>query len=397
MAAVQDDVLRLPFDQYQRYRLVADLLDTLRDGDRPLRVLDVGGGTAVLRRFDAKDDITLVDVVDAGVREGMVVGDGCRLPFGDDAFEVVCAFDTLEHVPPPRRGAFVDECARVASRWVVLAGPYDAPGVRRAEETLQRLLRDKLSFVHHYLEEHRAHGLPDRDAVERRLRERGADVATLGQANLERWLALMVLSLVLDHDPALRDLAGEVHAFYNRNLYASDHAKPVYRHVVVAAFAGAPLPAVASLQPREAAPAEALAPFTLLTAELAAFDRERERWRHERAAFEGSVATLRADLTAHEATVARLREDLESARHEAAESIEKLELDLGAHRETLADRTDRLEEHRGVLADRERQLEEHKRVLRDLEDRFRGQQAELTWTPIAALRRVRRWLRRSDG
>ena len=54
------EVLRLPFDQYQRYRLVADVLEDLRAGSERLTVLDVGGRTALLRKFLTADDITLV-------------------------------------------------------------------------------------------------------------------------------------------------------------------------------------------------------------------------------------------------------------------------------------------------------------------------------------------------
>ena len=36
-----NDVLALPFDQYQRYRIVADLLSQLREGAKPLSILDV--------------------------------------------------------------------------------------------------------------------------------------------------------------------------------------------------------------------------------------------------------------------------------------------------------------------------------------------------------------------
>src|SRR6185436_11019345 len=53
------DVLALPFDQYQRYRLVADLLKSVRGKGPPLTVLDVGGRTAVLRDFLPDARITL--------------------------------------------------------------------------------------------------------------------------------------------------------------------------------------------------------------------------------------------------------------------------------------------------------------------------------------------------
>ena len=84
------DLLALPFDQYQRYRLVADLVDRVRIDDRPFRILDVGGRTALLRAFLPNDDVALVDV-DPSDAEGLVLGDGSKLPYQDGAFEVVAA------------------------------------------------------------------------------------------------------------------------------------------------------------------------------------------------------------------------------------------------------------------------------------------------------------------
>ncbi|MEM8711260.1 MAG: class I SAM-dependent methyltransferase, partial [Planctomycetota bacterium] len=117
-------VLDLPFDQYQRYQLVAALLASVRRDGETFHILDVGGRTALLRQFLPGDRIDLVDVDPSDV-EGLILGSGAQLPFKDDAFDVVAAFDTLEHVPPDLRGAFVSECARVSRRYVMLAGPYD--------------------------------------------------------------------------------------------------------------------------------------------------------------------------------------------------------------------------------------------------------------------------------
>jgi len=337
------DLRHLPFDQYQRYRLVADLLGRLPDRPDRLRVLDVGGGTGVLRRFRPEDDVTLVDVVPAGITERMVVGDGSRLPFADGSFDAVCAFDTLEHVPPDRRDAFVAEASRVARRWVVLAGPYFTPAVRRAEELLQRFLLAKLDFRHGYLEEHIEYGLPERERVEAVLRERGAAVGRVGHGNLDRWLALMLVSMFLDHDPALRELAGELYAFYNERLYATDWSEPVYRHVVLGAFDGAELPSPDDLGPGPAAGGAATsagdgAAVAVLAAELFAFDRERDRWR----------------------------------RHDEDQ------------RAVLADRERRLAEHAEVLGDRERQLAEHRRVQAELEALVERQRRTLK-SPLVAL------------
>lgn len=341
------NVERLPFDQYQRYRLVADLLTRLRK-KQPLEVLDVGGRTALLRGFLPKDRVTLVDI-EPSAEAGLVLGDGARLPFRDDAFDVVAAFDTLEHVPPQLREAFVAECARVSRGYVVLAGPYHTERVAEAEKLLQKFLKDKLQLEHRYLQEHRHNGLPSRQATEEQLAGLGATVQSYGHANLERWLALMCLSMTLDHDPALRGLASRVHEFYNRALYDSDHAEPVYRHVVVAAFAKQPLPKAQDLLGPPRAPAGALEPFRELTGELAAFDRERAAWREERGKLDQINLDLRRDLQGHAATLeeverdlglerdetARLKALLESERVQSVAAIGVLEQDLDQHRRSL--------------------------------------------------------------
>lgn len=48
-----------------------------------------------------------------GTKVGFRVADACALPFGDGAFDLVVAFNLLEHVPEPARAA--SECLRVLS------------------------------------------------------------------------------------------------------------------------------------------------------------------------------------------------------------------------------------------------------------------------------------------
>ncbi|TAJ21052.1 MAG: SAM-dependent methyltransferase, partial [Planctomycetota bacterium] len=198
---------RLPFDQYQRYRLVADIVGRLRPRRARLSILDVGGRTGLLRQFLPAARVTAVDLEPCAGTPRLVLGSGAELPFADQSFDLVCAFDTLEHVPPRLRARFVRECARVSRAWVVLAGPYDSPRVRSAEALLTRFLKEKLALDHRYLAEHADHGLPRRALVEEQLRRAGAKTAALGHANLERWLALMCVSMYLDADPALRGFA----------------------------------------------------------------------------------------------------------------------------------------------------------------------------------------------
>lgn len=304
-----DDSTRMPFDQYQRYRLVADVLANVRPDETPLEVLDVGGRTALLKRFLPDDRVEMVDV-EASEEAGLVIGSGAALPFQDKAFDAVVCFDTLEHVPVELRDAFVDECARVAKRWVVIAGPYHTPEVARSEELLQEFLHEKLGEKHRYLEEHRTYGLPDRKDTEARLRDAGARVRSIGHARLDRWLGLMCLSLYMDRDSALRGIAGGFHQFYNEALYASDHAKPVYRHAVVAAFGKAKLPKAEELLGPEVAPKGSLKPFDHLVRELLSFDSQRDVVRAEWDRLETVNRGLEKDLAEHRSALEELRADL---------------------------------------------------------------------------------------
>lgn len=93
-----------------------------------------------------------------------VVYDGRRLPFADASFHTVVSMDTLEHLSPERRAAFLVELARVASTQVLVGFPCGDEG-RQADEALARLYPaegDRPSW----LSEHARHGLPEAADVE---------------------------------------------------------------------------------------------------------------------------------------------------------------------------------------------------------------------------------------
>lgn len=369
-----NEVLELPFDQYQRYRLVSDLIGRLPKGEA-LRVLDVGGRTGILRSFLPLDRVELVDLEPSDV-PGLVLGTGSQLPFREGAFDVVAAFDTLEHVPPAGRTAFLDECARVAKGWVFIAGPYRTPEVDEAEELLQSFLHSKLQLRHRYLEEHRTHGLPVRAHVEARFRELGGAVESFGHGNLDRWVALMCMEMYMDADPGLRPIAARFFRFYNERLYASDHALPVYRHVVVAAYGGRELPETEGLLDTPVAPREALPPIQRLSEELLAFDREKDVWKPEFARLESELAALELDLAGHRERLTEREADLGEHRASLAEL-------QGIHDKALAEHGDEkralesdLEEHRGSLKETQQILEDERREQGDIRRALEADLAE---------------------
>jgi 2-polyprenyl-3-methyl-5-hydroxy-6-metoxy-1,4-benzoquinol methylase len=103
----------------------------------PRSLLDIGCGEGVVTAWVARavPDAKVVglDVADAGLvaewerRRGANVdfraGSAYALPYGDDAFDVVCALEVLEHLERPRE-ALVEMC-RVAAQAIVASVPRE--------------------------------------------------------------------------------------------------------------------------------------------------------------------------------------------------------------------------------------------------------------------------------
>jgi len=392
-----DDLLGLPFDQYQRYKLVADLVERVRPGKRPLRILDVGGRTALLRKFLPDDRVELVDVEVSNERD-LVLGSGGALPFLDGSFDVVAAFDTLEHVPPEFREDFVRECARVAGRHVILAGPYRTPEVDEAEEILVGFMDDKLGVKHRYLAEHREYGLPVRAQTEQWLGDAGGRVMSVGHANLDRWLVLMCLELYLDNDPLLRDLAQRFFAFYNRSMYSSDHGGAVYRHAVVASLGNSREPSVKNLFDGPSAPKGATQALLAMGLEVIAFDGEKDAWKPEIKRLEKVIRGLEKNLTGHQKRLADTTDDLSEHRatlederaqrtkesREQASIVKGQAKDLAGHQKRLTDTIEDLREHKLTLvaerAQRTKEAREHASIVKGQAKDLAGHQKRLTDT-----------------
>ena len=150
--------LELPFDQYQRYKTVEELVELIRDGCR-LRVLDVGGHSGLISDFLPEDDTFVLDMLPF---EGLncVLGDGARLPFEDDSFDLVVSIDTLEHIPSDQRVRFLEEQLRVSRDYVLLAAPFEHENISLAEQIVNEFFIKKTGHPNDSLEEHFTNGLP---------------------------------------------------------------------------------------------------------------------------------------------------------------------------------------------------------------------------------------------
>ena len=223
-----------PFDQFQRYRLLADAVAILEGAQPPLSVVEVGGWPPKLASFLPGRSITIVDQAEAEA-PGYVRASGVNLPFPDQSFGIAVSIDALEHVAPADRGRFIAELCRVARCFVILAAPFAEPAVRAADRAVFDFIRAHSGYEHPYLKEHLELDPPDQVATVTQMAARGLDVEVLPSGRLDRWLLMMIVYYTLDADPQLRPAIPSVMEAYNRAFYPFDVCEPAYRHFLIGA------------------------------------------------------------------------------------------------------------------------------------------------------------------
>lgn len=235
MAKALEEQLNLPFDQHQRYRVVADAVERLREGTETLKILDVGGGECIILKFLTEDEITVLDQTPPEHEvPNFVRGDATALPFEDGSFDYVVSVDTFEHIPPEARERYLSELRRVAVKGVLLAAPFDTPAVRQAEQIANEFNRAVHLQDNVWLQEHTENGLPNLDDARRFFEGHGDSVYAVPNGYVPHWLAMLCLTFYgpkLGGD--LRDVFDRINAFYNEFVYESDNAEPCYRYLLV--------------------------------------------------------------------------------------------------------------------------------------------------------------------
>jgi O-antigen biosynthesis protein len=226
--------MAFPFDQYQRYRIVADALGLLRKDAGSLNILDVGGGEGIILNFLTEDRVTVLDLQDVEGVPGLIRGDATALPFEDGTFDYVVSVDVYEHIEPGVRDRYLSELRRTARRGVLLAAPFDSPMVRAAERVANEFHRSVHRQENVWLKEHAENGLPRLDEAREFFEQRGDAVSVLPNGYVPHWLVMMCLTFYsskLEDEP--RRVFEGVSAFYNEFMYGLDNAQPCYRHLLI--------------------------------------------------------------------------------------------------------------------------------------------------------------------
>ncbi|MEK7173793.1 MAG: class I SAM-dependent methyltransferase [Patescibacteria group bacterium] len=104
----------------------------------PQHVLEVGMGNGFVSRYVKGHGVRLTTVdIDQSLKPD-VVADVAHLPFPDASYDVVTAYEVLEHMPYEKTLQGLHELFRVSSQWVIISLP-DATHAFRFAVTIPRV------------------------------------------------------------------------------------------------------------------------------------------------------------------------------------------------------------------------------------------------------------------
>jgi SAM-dependent methyltransferase len=107
-------------------------LDAIRKSN-PQSILLIGVGDNVVPYVLKRNNKYKVTTLDYDARfESDIVGDIRSLPFSNKSFDMICAFEVLEHIPYEDLDTALKEIARVAKKNVVISVPHRRTGFEMA-------------------------------------------------------------------------------------------------------------------------------------------------------------------------------------------------------------------------------------------------------------------------
>lgn len=157
------------------------------------------------------------------------------LPFPTGEFACVLVPDVLDAWPAAARPALLAEAARVSADVIVVAGPFDSPILREAEDAAQEMHRATHGTPHPAVAMHRELGLPDTDATRELLLELvGGEPMPLPVGSLRTWtLFEMMRSASADLEKG-DELVRNLTAYFNARFTRWDNSPPTHRTALVA-------------------------------------------------------------------------------------------------------------------------------------------------------------------
>lgn len=135
------DTLRRFISYYYQINFITDL--------KPKNILEVGIGNKTLVNYLKEHNVSIQTCdLDKDLSPDYV-GDIRSMPIESEAFDVVCAFQIIEHIPFEEVEKALDELARVSKKYVIISVPYTAVHFEmqiRSTITYRLFGKDKISI-----------------------------------------------------------------------------------------------------------------------------------------------------------------------------------------------------------------------------------------------------------
>ncbi|MBI4683347.1 MAG: tetratricopeptide repeat protein [Nitrospirae bacterium] len=221
---------KLSFDQYQRYRMVTDIINKARSKSA-LNILDIGSGPINISEFLPCDKIARLDT-ESRNEEWYVCGSALKMPFQDGSFDVVISCDMFEHIKPHERETFLDEINRVSKDMFIIACPFSSGDVEKAEAMVNSFYKNLFGHEHKWLIEHRNSGLPSLEDLKTWIHAKGYGADVLHNGSLDTWLPMMFLGTYLEKQGEW-EIFFRLNNIYIHEIYSGDNYPPSYRNIVV--------------------------------------------------------------------------------------------------------------------------------------------------------------------
>lgn len=229
--------MEYPFDQYQRYKNVQEIINELRKDDQSFRILEVGANEhRNLEFFLPKDQITYLDIqLPEHLLEDpqYILGDATAMNFEDNTFDIIVALDVFEHIFPEQRENFIKELQRVSQQFFIITAPFFSKKVEDAEKRLNTLYRSLYNEGYIWLEEHYINGLPKVSELTAFLNQENIKYTMLSHGDVNIWERMMSVHFFAVRDVRLKEYRILIDKYYNENLYDLDYIDDSYRKIVI--------------------------------------------------------------------------------------------------------------------------------------------------------------------
>ncbi len=162
-------------------------------------------------------------------------GDGARMDFPDDSFDVVITSDTLEHIPKKDRKNFIKELNRVSKDLVILCAPFNHGSVANEEKLSQDFFTELTGHEHRWLKEHSEYGLPNPSEIQAVFADEAKSVATFNHTSLDIWRSLMTINLI-SNEMGQKDVHAktmQLNKYYNESIMFNDFCEDGYRTFII--------------------------------------------------------------------------------------------------------------------------------------------------------------------